>query len=169
MLTPVLVPTGDERGLILVRTAVLGQMHTYRQTCSDHLEAGGVLLGSLRGPHIDVVACTVPLPSDRRGRYVFERLDSGHVIAVKEVMKASKGTIGYVGEWHTHPEPFPAPSGQDLTNWVDLLHRTKQVLAMVIVGTEGLFVTSPLAVHKTRFPPRIVKNWWVTQGDEGSQ
>ena len=79
-------------------------------------------------------------------------------------MRGSAGTIGYVGEWHTHPEPVPSPSGQDCANWRNLVRQTKHPLAFVILGTDGLFVSSrgghdkSSAGWKLRFPESCNEN-----------
>lgn len=142
MLAPILTPTGDERGLILLRPRALQLMMAFRQVGPGATEAGGVLIGSLRGPHIEVIDCTHPMPNDLRRSHAFDRQDAGHVAAIHAAMKGSAGTIGYVGEWHTHPEPVPSPSGQDGANWRNLVRQTKHPLAFVILGTDGLFVSS---------------------------
>lgn len=158
MLASIHAPTGDERGLILLRPHALQLMMAFRQAGPGATEAGGVLIGSLRGPHIEVIDCTQPMSNDLRRRYAFDRRDAGHVVAIHAAMRSSAGTIGYVGEWHTHPEPVPSPSGQDGANWRNLVRQTKHPLAFVILGTDGLFVSS-LGEHdkcsvgwKLRFP-----------------
>lgn len=158
MRASILTPTGDELGLILLRPRAFQLMLAFRQAKPGATEAGGVLIGSLRGPHIEVVDCTQPMPNDLRRRHAFDRRDVGHVAAIHAAMKGSAGTIGYVGEWHTHPEPVPSPSGQDATNWRDLVRQTRHPLAFVILGTDGLFVSSMIehgnasAGWKMRFP-----------------
>jgi hypothetical protein len=42
-------------------------------------EAGGVLLGRYRGPHIEIMSCTTPLPEDLRTRFGLVRQDKGHL------------------------------------------------------------------------------------------
>ncbi|MBR9970960.1 Mov34/MPN/PAD-1 family protein [Magnetospirillum sulfuroxidans] len=142
MLESIHAPTGDERGLILLRPRVFQLMMAFRQTGPVATEAGGVLIGSLRGPHIEVIDCTQPMQNDLRRSHAFDRRDAGHVAAIHAAMKGSAGTIGYVGEWHTHPEPVPSPSGQDSANWRNLVRQTKHSLAFVILGTDGLFMNS---------------------------
>lgn len=158
MRASILTPTGDELGLILLHPRALQLMMAFRQVGPGTTEAGGVLVGSLRGPHIEVINCTQPMPNDLRRSHAFERRDAGHIAAIHAAMKGSAGTIGYVGEWHTHPEPVPSPSGQDGANWRNLVRQTKHPLAFVILGTDGLFVSSmaerekPSAGWKMRFP-----------------
>ena len=55
--------------------------------------------------------------------------------------------LHYVGDWHTHPEPQPRPSGTDTRSFWDMFRKSRHQLAgfvMIIVGTiappAGLFV-----------------------------
>lgn len=54
--------------------------------------------------------------------------------------KDSKGLVRYVGEWHTHPQNYPAPSSIDLTEWQILAadRRDARSLLAFIVGFKGL-------------------------------
>ena len=127
-------------GLILIGASVIERMSRYRQVGSSDYEAGGILLGSLRGPHLEVSGCTEPFSGDKRSRTRFDRRDPRHVAAVRTSMSESRGTIGYIGEWHTHPEHSPKPSGQDQTNWRRLLSQAGHRLVFVIIGTETSFI-----------------------------
>lgn len=164
MCASILTPTSDERGFILLRPRALQLMMPFCQIGPKTTEAGGVLIGSLRGPHIEVIDCTQPMPNDLRRRHTFERRDTGHVAAIHAAMRSSSGTIGYIGEWHTHPELVPSPSGPDKVNWRNLLHQTKHSLAFVIFGTDGLFVGSMTEGEKKslgwnmRFPESLTSS-----------
>jgi hypothetical protein len=41
-------------------------------------EAGGILLGRYRGPHVEILRCTTPMPKDHRTPFGFVRQDKGH-------------------------------------------------------------------------------------------
>ncbi len=105
-------------------------------------EAGGVLLGRrIWLTHDSVVdSVTVPMRSDTRSRCSFGRRDAGHQAQINSVWRASSGRVGYLGEWHTHPEHYPTPSSVDLADW----HRRLRVdtvdaahVFFVILGTGG--------------------------------
>lgn len=104
-------------------------------------EAGGVLLGRwLRGSG-DVVVdlATSPMSGDRRGRFSFYRDDRAHQRLIDDAHHQTKGTCGYLGEWHTHPEPDPVPSSVDRRDWSRRLERDVvdvSALFFLIVGTE---------------------------------
>ena len=89
---------------------------------------------------MEVSGCTEPLSGDKRSRTLFDRCDPRHVAAVRASMSDSRGTIGYIGEWHTHPERSPRPSGLDQTNWRRLLSQAGHRLVFVIIGTETSFI-----------------------------
>ena len=46
----------------------------------------------------------------------------------------------YLGEWHTHPEDWPKPSGKDLREWRILLREQRRPLVFLIVGFQGRWV-----------------------------
>lgn len=56
--------------------------------------------------------------------------------------RASRGTVRYLGEWHTHPEDYPIPSGLDRSEWRRLAagRRDKRPQLSIIVGRHGLHV-----------------------------
>jgi integrative and conjugative element protein (TIGR02256 family) len=94
-------------------------VRTISKHAGDGVEAGGILLGNYRLPHIQIVTCSEPLPSDRRTSRGFDRRDPGHQLqALRRWMDSGK-TVTFVGEWHTHPEEMPSPSMIDLDTWVE--------------------------------------------------
>ena len=105
-------------------------------------EGGGILLGNVRGQHIEVLQATAPTKWDKRLRYLFERLPFGHRDLAETMWLESGGTVRYIGEWHTHPEDHPTPSQLDRTEWQKLAEkrRDKRSMLVVIVGREGLHV-----------------------------
>ncbi|WP_282059489.1 Mov34/MPN/PAD-1 family protein [Roseobacter litoralis] len=62
-----------------------------------------------------------------------------------------KSGLHYFGDWHTHPQSVPTPSGTDLSSMADLFSRSKHELIaflMVIVGTEGFPDGLHVSVHE---------------------
>ena len=84
---------------------------------------------------------TVPTAWDKRFRYLFERMSFGHEAIALARWTASQGTIRYLGEWHTHPEDHPHPSGLDRSEWSRLSakRRDKRSMLAVIVGRKSLY------------------------------
>jgi integrative and conjugative element protein (TIGR02256 family) len=99
-------------------------------------EAGGVLLGRYRGPHIEIMSCTTPLPEDLRTRFGFVRQDKGHQKAAIKEWLESGGSINFVREWHTHLERFPTPSWVDRRSWRKQMRKhNPDPMVFVIAGS----------------------------------
>lgn len=108
----------------------------------DLPESGGVLLGTVHERGLLVTVATTPTRLDRQFRYLFERLPFGHRAVARRQWRQSAGTTRYIGEWHTHPQDIPVPSGIDLNEWQKLAKKRadKRPLLAVIVGRNGLHV-----------------------------
>lgn len=108
----------------------------------DLPESGGVLLGTVHERGLLVTVATTPTRLDRQFRYLFERLPFGHRAVARRHWSQSAGTTRYIGEWHTHPQDIPVPSGIDLNEWRKLAKKRadKRPLLAVIVGRHGLHV-----------------------------
>ena len=122
-----------------VRAEVAGVWHTYRQTAADAAESFGVLMGttSVDRREIWIESVTTPMAHDQRTRLSFELRDPGHQQAVCGKFACSGGRAIYLGTWHTHPEPVPAPSGIDRNDWAACLRANPgRPLAFVLVGTD---------------------------------
>jgi integrative and conjugative element protein (TIGR02256 family) len=66
---------------------------------------------------------------------------SCHQRGAVEAWHASGRFIDYVGDWHTHPEPSPTPSGVDLDQWCLLREQTSiDPMLELIFGTEEMWV-----------------------------
>lgn len=114
----------------------------YIQEGHDSTEAGGILLGYVRGDHLEIIEATEPSRLDRRFKFLFERMPYFHHRFAMRRWRESNGLIRYLGEWHTHPQNHPMPSSIDLREWEKLAkdrHDGRPILA-VIVGCQGLHV-----------------------------
>jgi integrative and conjugative element protein (TIGR02256 family) len=134
--------TPDQRVLLSLAEPVIVIFQRYIQTRPSDCEAGGLLLGTVHGSSLAVTEATVPTPWDKRLQYFFERMPFGHSSIAQARWKASGGTVRYVGEWHTHPQDYPHPSGIDRTEWNKLSRKRADGRSMlaVIVGRKGLYV-----------------------------
>ncbi|MGD9730340.1 MAG: Mov34/MPN/PAD-1 family protein [Gammaproteobacteria bacterium] len=83
---------------------------------------------------------TVPTVWDKRFRYLFERMPFVHEAIAFARWRASQGTVRYLGEWHTHPEEHPHPSGLDRLEWgrLSAKRRDKRPMLAVIVGRKSI-------------------------------
>ena len=135
------MPSKD--GYLLFQAPALKTFDRYRQTTWYSTEAGGVLLGYVRGEHLDIVFATPPQARDVRRRTGYERNDSAHQAIADRMWQESSGEIRYLGEWHTHPEDSPSPSSVDIDGWRQRASARQDTRATlgVIVGRVGLYVS----------------------------
>lgn len=134
--------TEDRKTLLHFSESTLEIFFRHTQINDSDCEAGGLLLGSVHGTHVLIEHATVPTVRDKRFRYLFKRMPYGHEAIALERWTASRGTIRYLGEWHSHPEDHPNPSDLDRSEW-DLLasrRRDKRSMVAVIVGRKSLYV-----------------------------
>lgn len=134
--------TSDRRLLVAFAPTVVTGITRYLQLTDTAPEAGGLLLGTVHGQHMSVCGATTPTKMDRRSRYSFERLPSEHRSIAYKNWHTSGGLVRYLGEWHTHPEDHPTPSGTDLTEWKKLAARRAdgRQLLVSIAGRKSLYV-----------------------------
>lgn len=134
--------TPDQRVLLTLAEPVIAVFQHHIQTRPSDCEAGGLLLGTIHGSSLAVTEATVPTIWDKRLQYFFERMLFGHSSIAHARWKASGGMVRYVGEWHTHPQDYPCPSGLDRTEWNKLSGKRADGRPMlaVIVGRKGLYV-----------------------------
>lgn len=134
--------TDDRQSLLIIRSDVLSTFSKHAQHEDGAPEAGGVLLGYVRGHHLEVVHATEPTSSDTRMRFFFQRMEIWHAQIAHSRWADSAGLVRYLGEWHTHPEVVPNPSGLDLDEWRKLAagRRDMRKSLGIIVGTEALHV-----------------------------
>lgn len=134
--------TSDQRVLLNFAEPVIAVFRHYIQALPLDCEAGGLLLATVHGSSLAVTEATVPTTWDKRLHYFFERMPFGHRSIAQARWKTSGGVVRYVGEWHTHPQDYPYPSGLDRTEWNKLSRKRADGRPMlaVIVGRKGLYV-----------------------------
>ncbi|WP_428986853.1 Mov34/MPN/PAD-1 family protein [Stenotrophomonas hibiscicola] len=124
-------------GHVLIESTVMTKLSVYRQGQESMPEAGGILLGYRRDPHLHVIDATVPSQDDRGQRTRFWRSASAHQQVAQEAWRRSGGTLDYVGEWHTHPQLYPCPSTIDIGEWAKIsASRRGQEMIFLVLGTE---------------------------------
>ena len=123
-----------EDGLLLVEPQLLQRLSAFRQLAESAPEAGGILMGYRRGPHLHVVEATVPTTQDVRRRFSFFRHGAHHQQVALRRWRETDETLDYMGEWHTHPEDHPHPSGIDLRHWRDIAVRSPRPMLFLILG-----------------------------------
>ena len=114
-------------------------MSRYRQLSSRDPEAGGMILGRtiLESNDLIIDEVTEPTKLDRKGRFFFIRRRRCAQSRVNQAWLDSKGTLNYLGEWHSHPEDDPTPSSIDIKNWSRIASQAQfeqDFLLFAIVG-----------------------------------
>ncbi len=132
--------TSPRYGRIELPAPVIAYLIRFKQPRTAP-ETGGAIGGYFRRDGVLVISHVMP-PSPRSlgGFSWFKRHRGDAQIFVNTVFTDSGGAANYVGEWHTHPEPFPEPSTRDRKMMNDLLKRSKleiDFLIGIIVGDTG--------------------------------
>lgn len=108
--------TASGEVLLHVSDAAMMVLRTHVQTGSKP-EAGGILLGTVHDHGMLITHATAPTRLDQRLPTFFSRSPRGHSAIAQRLWRATGGTTRYLGDWHTHPEDAPSPSGVDLREW----------------------------------------------------
>lgn len=150
------------RQRIVLGEAVLAHLDRHRQSRPGDTEAGGQLFARFVGNNVLVDVATGPRPTDGRGRF---RFLPNRPAERREIGRMHRAGLHYVGDWHTHPETHPTPSGTDIRSMTDMFRRSRHDLAafvMVIVGTAmppaGLFVGLATAADVIRLEPAAAED-----------
>lgn len=113
----------------------LQEMMRFRQHHPRSPEACGVLLGYEWDQAFEIVAATPPQKSDSRHRCGYVRDVAGHLAIATALWRNSAETIGYLGEWHTHPQRIPHPSHKDFSEANKIARKNEALVISVILGT----------------------------------
>lgn len=128
---------------IFLSERVLGEFENYKQDQINKNESGGILLGQVSKNNIYVLKNSIPSKYDISKRYSFERDMTNAQKIIDLEFKESEGRTIYLGEWHTHPENDPNPSGQDLKMIKDQFQKNKlnePFIILIIFGIKSFFI-----------------------------
>jgi len=123
----------------------LQKLSVFVQDQSETPESGGILLGRYIKDCEDIVVddVTIPMDGDKQSRYSFYRAQKNHQKIIDAEWEKSNGTCNSLGEWHSHPEPYPSPSRLDLSGWRKKIKQDiydHNALYFVIVGQKQINV-----------------------------
>jgi integrative and conjugative element protein (TIGR02256 family) len=128
---------------IIIARSVLNLIERFKQSNKKDNESGGILLGQVTDKEVYILKITTPNKFDRASRYSFDcNKDAAQVIINYEFLNSEQKTI-YIGEWHTHPEDYPNPSGVDermIDNQYFKNKLNEPFLILIIQGLKGLYV-----------------------------
>lgn len=128
---------------VYISDSLLILFEKYKQNSKWANEAGGILLGQVTDKGIYILKASTPNMFDKASRYSFEcNKDGAQIVMDFEFINSDKKTI-YLGEWHTHPESIPTPSGTDI-NMMQMQYKKNKInepfLLLMIQGTKELYV-----------------------------
>lgn len=115
--TALLASLRNANRYVLVHYPVVTMMQEAVATCPNQSDSGGILLGSVRGRHLEITGLTMPEATDERTVMSFVRQDHAHQAAADFGWRHSMGDVGFMGEWHTHPSGPQVPSMIDRGSW----------------------------------------------------
>lgn len=113
---------------------VLDHVRRFRQSKLTAAEAGGQLFGTVTSELVQVSCVSGPHRGDERSRYSFR---SDPRAAQREINRFAARGLAYLGEWHTHAEEIPRPSGSDLGAIREIVDRSQlntSTVVMLIIG-----------------------------------
>jgi integrative and conjugative element protein (TIGR02256 family) len=140
---------GESGQRLVIQPSVLHTFANHRQLRSDAPEAGGQLFARIDGPSILLELATGPRQSDRRSRYSYQ---PDRRAEQEEIDRLHRESLLFVGDWHTHPEPIPHPSSQDLASIRESVAKSKHHLngfLLIIVGTGAMRTALWVGLHST--------------------
>ncbi len=130
---------------IILSDSALATFDRFRQLSSRAKEAGGQLFARFDGADTLLLNATPPKWLDRRSRNEFV---PNRCTQQREIRNQHALGLHFVGDWHTHPEPIPHPSNEDVFSMIDCFGQSVHDLrafVLIVVGTEpapdGLYVT----------------------------
>lgn len=141
--------TGRKQQLVITENA-LAAMERHRQLGDRAPEAGGMLFAKVSPREIRIEEATEPRRSDRRWRFGFWPCTQNQQRVIDARFAAG---LHFVGEWHTHPEAHPRPSGLDLASMENCFLNSRhelRALVMVILGTAPLPDGIWVSLHGSR-------------------
>ena len=149
---------GQSGQQLVIEGKVLGTFEQHQQVKLKDTEAGGQLFGCLEGNKVSVELATGPRPTDVRTRYSYRPDRRAEQV---EIDYSHRKGLFFLGDWHTHPEPVPSPSQQDIQSIQDAFEKSTHHLngfLLVIAGTlelpSGLYVAVHSAGEIVRLLPR---------------
>lgn len=126
---------------LIFGAAVVEHFNRHRQLRFWQCEAGGQLFARFDGGRIEVVEATGPRPTDRRTRTSYTPDPAAEQ---REIDARFPLGLHFVGDWHTHPEDWPSPSGIDRASTASVVRRSTHELnafVAVVVGRKALHVS----------------------------
>lgn len=120
----------DSHQCLRIEPSVLRHIRRHRQVQQSSPEAGGQLFGRVTDTLVSITHAAGPRAGDERGRFTFR---SDPETAQADIGRFARRGLLYLGEWHTHAEAIPRPSGSDE-------HAMRQIYARSRLNTAALLL-----------------------------
>lgn len=127
-------PVGTSGETIELTDAVISHLLKHRQTRWWYREAGGLLFARITGKTIRLEEATGPRKSDVRTPYSYWPNRKAEQTEIEDHFKRG---LHYVGDWHSHPENFPEPSGRDVRTMTSRVRRSEHQLNGILFAIIG--------------------------------
>jgi len=141
-----------------IKEEVLESLRVYAQ--HEGNEMCGVLTGSQIDDKTFRISKVSPPCVAHNSRCGCERDASKANEFISLDYEESEHTRVYVGEWHTHPEKNPSPSGTDYNSIISNFASSKicvPFLLMIIVGTESIYYSIFNGAEFVTIVPQILE------------
>lgn len=149
---------------VLIHYPIVAWFEQMSVSCNAQPEVGGILIGHIRGPHLEITLFTTPGPADQSSPYSFTRQDPKHAAEANRHWSGSGQTATFLGEWHTHPHGAPVPSSIDTSSWRRLVKRSKHPMAFVVIAPNAWSVHH---VTTRFFRASVCRLERIEAGDDG--
>jgi integrative and conjugative element protein (TIGR02256 family) len=119
---------------LIFTSSVLKHFANHQQRRWWQWDAGGQLFARFALPDIVIVEATGPRCSDWRTRATYH---PNRRAEQREIVARHALGLHFIGDWHTHAQPVPVPSDQDMESMRDVVTRSRHALnafVFVIVG-----------------------------------
>lgn len=135
----------------------LSHLQAHRQSGWFAKEAGGQLFGRAADTGLLVVTASGPYKGDARTRTSYR---SNPHAAARAIAEMRERGLFYLGEWHTHPEPHPRPSGSDVNAFIQLVKNSRFATAVPVLVIQGQ-ACSPMGLAVLTCENRKLLPWSV--------
>lgn len=139
----IVYPIGTSGQQIIIDDSVVAHLLGHRQRRWYQKEAGGQLFARIEGDCLHVVEATGPRRTDRRSRtgyYPDRRAEQA------EIADRHSKNLHFIGDWHTHPDIQPQPSGRDLSSMAECFSNSASSLNGFLLLIVGI-ADPPAGIH----------------------
>ena len=146
---------GQSGQRLAIEDQVLQHFRRWQQKRWYQKEAGGQLFAVLQSQTVVITEATGPRRTDKRSRFTY--IADRHAERDEIEERYSRG-LHFVGDWHTHPEHVPAPSGVDIKSIAECVTKSEHPLnafVLIVVGTGEVPECLCVLIHDGTEPLRL--------------